>query len=60
MTTLGGEAKPLKKTKPPLKILLVGLQGSGKTTTAAKLASLERTGQEAFVDCGRPPAAGCD
>ena len=40
VTTLGSEAVPLKKTAPPLTILMVGLQGSGKTTTAGKLARL--------------------
>jgi signal recognition particle subunit SRP54 len=40
VTTLGGEAVPLRKTAPPLIILMVGLQGSGKTTTAGKLALL--------------------
>ncbi len=40
VTTLGSEAVPLKKTAPPLTILMVGLQGSGKTTTAGKLALL--------------------
>lgn len=35
----GGEKKPqIKPTKKPWIMLLVGLQGSGKTTTAAKLA----------------------
>ena len=35
---LGAEPRELKpKGKPPLKILFVGLQGSGKTTTVAKL-----------------------
>lgn len=34
----GGESKIQFSTKPPTIILLVGLQGSGKTTTAAKLA----------------------
>ena len=39
IATLGGEAAPLAHaSKPPLVILLVGLQGSGKTTTAAKIA----------------------
>src|SRR3990170_2109992 len=39
IVTLGGETAPLAHaSKPPLVILLVGLQGSGKTTTAAKLA----------------------
>src|SRR5688572_27235971 len=40
VTTLGSEAVPLKKAAPPLTILMVGLQGSGKTTTAGKLALL--------------------
>src|ERR1035437_2701944 len=35
---LGGEQAPLALKKRPSVILLVGLQGSGKTTTAAKLA----------------------
>lgn len=39
IATLGGEAVGLAKTSP-LVILMVGLQGSGKTTTAAKLAHL--------------------
>jgi signal recognition particle subunit SRP54 len=40
ITTLGREAAPLATPKrPPLTILMVGLQGSGKTTTAAKLAA---------------------
>ncbi len=41
ITTLGREAAPLARPKaPPLTILMVGLQGSGKTTSAAKLARL--------------------
>jgi len=36
---MGGSARELDlKVKPPAKIMLVGLQGSGKTTTLAKLA----------------------
>lgn len=36
---LGGEQAPLNfKTKPPAVFLMAGLQGAGKTTTAAKLA----------------------
>jgi signal recognition particle subunit SRP54 len=36
---MGGSARELDlKVKPPVKILLVGLQGSGKTTSSAKLA----------------------
>ena len=42
VTTLGSEVVPLKKAAPPLTILMVGLQGSGKTTTAGKLALLLR------------------
>ncbi len=41
ITTLGREAAPLQRAKtPPQTILMVGLQGSGKTTSAAKLARL--------------------
>lgn len=36
--TLGGEAEKLNLKGKPSVILLIGLQGSGKTTTAAKLA----------------------
>jgi len=40
---LGGEATPLARAeRPPTVIVLAGLQGSGKTTTAAKLANLMR------------------
>jgi signal recognition particle subunit SRP54 len=36
---MGGAAEPLRLLgRPPVSIMLVGLQGSGKTTTAAKLA----------------------
>ena len=38
---MGGSARELDlKAKPPVKIMLVGLQGSGKTTSLAKLACL--------------------
>jgi len=38
---MGGSAQPLElAVKPPAVILLAGLQGAGKTTTAAKLARL--------------------
>jgi len=37
---LGKENKPLNLSKKPSVIMLVGLQGSGKTTTANKLANL--------------------
>jgi signal recognition particle subunit SRP54 len=40
---LGGGAVPLVRAeRPPTVLLLVGLQGSGKTTTAAKLANVLR------------------
>jgi signal recognition particle subunit SRP54 len=40
---MGGVAQPLDlATQPPAVLLLAGLQGSGKTTTAAKLARLLR------------------
>src|SRR6187399_2073616 len=42
---LGGDepAPLLLDAKPPVVIMLVGLQGSGKTTTTAKIARLIRT-----------------
>ena len=57
--TLGGEAAQLARaSKPPLVILLVGLQGSGKTTTAAKLALRLRDRRPLLVaaDLQRPAA----
>jgi len=60
VTTLGGEAVPLRKTAPPLTILMVGLQGSGKTTTAGKLAlMLKNQGSRPMLvaaDLQRPAA----
>ncbi len=45
ITTLGRVAAPLASaSRPPLTILMVGLQGSGKTTTAAKLAARLKAG----------------
>ena len=39
INTLGGETMPITyAAKPPTVVLMAGLQGSGKTTTAAKLA----------------------
>jgi len=60
-TTLGGESSPLSQVDGrPAVILLVGLQGSGKTTTAAKLALwLKRAGQRPLLvaaDTRRPAA----
>ena len=37
---LGTEASPINFSKKPTVIMMVGLQGSGKTTTAGKMASL--------------------
>ena len=58
---LGGEAAGLASaSQPPSIILLVGLQGSGKTTTAAKLAArLKSDGKRPFLvacDIYRPAA----
>jgi signal recognition particle subunit SRP54 len=58
---LGDEAQPLKPTvAPPLVVMLVGLQGSGKTTTAAKLARRltkeNRSPMLAALDVRRPAA----
>ena len=39
---LGGESKPLNLDGDPAILMLVGLQGSGKTTTAGKLANYLR------------------
>jgi signal recognition particle subunit SRP54 len=60
-TTLGGAAGALHPPKrPPAVIVLVGLQGSGKTTAAAKLARhLEHQGRPAMLvaaDRQRPAA----
>ena len=44
IVTLGAEEVPLvRPSAPPLVILIAGLQGSGKTTTAAKLAKLQKS-----------------
>ena len=42
VTLLGGDYAPLEVNKKPTVLLLCGLQGSGKTTTAGKLANLVR------------------
>ena len=42
VTLLGGDYAPLEVTKKPSIVLLAGLQGSGKTTTAGKLANYVR------------------
>ncbi|HEX6300759.1 MAG TPA: signal recognition particle protein [Acidimicrobiia bacterium] len=60
INTLGSEAAGLAKTSPPLVILMVGLQGSGKTTTAGKLAQLlKKQGKKPLLvaaDLQRPAA----
>lgn len=61
VVTLGDEAVPLvRPAAPPLVILMVGLQGSGKTTTAAKLAKhLKSKGKRPMLiaaDLQRPAA----
>lgn len=58
---LGGESAHLAtRSKPPTVVMLVGLQGSGKTTTAAKLALyLRGAGQRPLLvaaDLRRPAA----
>ena len=58
---LGGAATPLARAeRPPTVILLVGLQGSGKTTTAGKLANtLRKQGRHPLLvaaDVHRPAA----
>ncbi len=61
MATLGTEAEGLARpASPPLRIVLAGLQGSGKTTTAAKLAKhLKSNGRNPMLvaaDLQRPAA----
>jgi signal recognition particle subunit SRP54 len=60
VTTLGREAVPLNKGPAPLTIMMVGLQGSGKTTTAGKLARhLKKQGRRPYLvaaDLQRPAA----
>ena len=59
---LGGDYEPLTlKAQPPVVIVLVGLQGAGKTTTAAKLAkrlidSEKKRVMLVSVDVHRPAA----
>jgi signal recognition particle subunit SRP54 len=58
--TMGGERAPLDLSRSPSVILLVGLQGSGKTTSAAKLAiRLKKEGRKPMLiaaDIYRPAA----
>ncbi len=58
---LGGEHAELRLGPPPSVVLMVGLQGSGKTTTSAKLARfvqerLRRRALVASLDVRRPAA----
>jgi signal recognition particle subunit SRP54 len=58
---LGGESPRLDLSgRPPVAVMLVGLQGSGKTTTAAKLAKrLKSQGRQPYLvpaDVQRPAA----
>ncbi|MBM3942557.1 MAG: signal recognition particle protein [SAR202 cluster bacterium] len=56
----GGDHKLTPGSRPPTVLMLVGLQGSGKTTTAAKLAlALRRQGHRSLLvaaDLRRPAA----
>ena len=59
--TLGQENEKLSIGSPPAPILMVGLQGSGKTTTSAKLGLLLQTREKkrvlmASLDTTRPAA----
>src|SRR5215470_13309239 len=62
ITTLGSDADPIDLNAPaPVPIMLVGLQGSGKTTTTAKIAKriteqLKRKVLMASLDTRRPAA----
>src|ERR1700686_3848716 len=61
---LGGNAEGIRYAPaPPTVLMLVGLQGSGKTTTAIKLALLaRREGHKPLVaalDLRRPAAGAC-
>jgi len=60
ITTLGSEPAGLVRSSPPLTIMMVGLQGSGKTTTSAKLAlKLKEQGRKPMLvaaDLQRPAA----
>jgi signal recognition particle subunit SRP54 len=59
--TLGAERSGLSLGSPPAPILMVGLQGSGKTTTSAKIALMLQTREKkrvlmASLDVSRPAA----
>ena len=51
---MGGENTSIKMAnKPPTVVMMVGLQGAGKTTTAGKLALLMRKNITKTFTCGR-------
>lgn len=58
--TMGGERAPLDLSRSPSVVLIVGLQGSGKTTSSAKLAvRLKKEGRKPLLvaaDVYRPAA----
>ncbi|HTT97487.1 MAG TPA: signal recognition particle protein [Rhizomicrobium sp.] len=59
--TLGSDSATLNLGSPPAPILMVGLQGSGKTTSSAKLATMLTTREKkkvlmASLDVSRPAA----
>src|SRR5580698_4083372 len=59
--TLGEKNEALSLGSPPAPILMIGLQGSGKTTTSAKLALMLQTREKkrvlmASLDVNRPAA----
>jgi signal recognition particle subunit SRP54 len=62
VTVLGSDAKPIDlAASPPVAILMVGLQGSGKTTTTGKIAKrlkekMKRKVLMASLDTRRPAA----
>ncbi len=61
VATLGGDSTLDFNAVPPVAVLVVGLQGSGKTTTAAKLARLLQAREKkkvllAALDVARPAA----
>ncbi|MCC7258843.1 MAG: signal recognition particle protein [Gammaproteobacteria bacterium] len=62
ITELGGDASPLNlRQQPPVVILMIGLQGGGKTTSSGKLAlylkeHLQRRPLLVSVDTRRPAA----
>ncbi len=58
---MGASSEPNLAFKPPVVLMLVGLQGSGKTTTAAKLAQYYKQKKKRFpflvpADVNRPAA----